>query len=271
MICPRCRRLIGREERTCPHCGLSAPGRLRLWWWAARWIESPEALLRVLIWTNGAFFVLALVLSAGRVHLSANPLTFLAPDNWSLLRLGASGTLPIDRLGRWWTLISAGYLHGGLLHLFFNLAALNQIGRLILREYGVHRMLAIYTGGAAAGFWASYLAGVVLTIGASAGLCALVGAALYYGRRRGGVYGQAVYRQTSGWIVGLILIGLMPGINNWAHGGGLAAGAALAHGLGYLERRAESRFDRWLGPAVILLTVLVLGWALVNAFFLRPV
>ena len=235
-----------------------------------RRLDSPEDFLKGLIWTNVAFFILAILLSSGRVRLSVNPLTFLAPDNWSLLRLGASGALPIDRLGRLWTLVSAAYLHGGLLHIFFNMAALNQIGRLISREYGVYRMFVIYTIGTVVGFYASYLAGVVLTIGASAGLCALVGAALYYGKRRGGIYGQAVYRQTSGWIVGLILIGLMPGINNWAHGGGLAAGAAVAHGLGYLESRAESRFDRLLGLSIILLTLLILAWALINAILFRP-
>ncbi len=271
MLCPRCRRLIGRSEKVCPYCGLPAPGGMRPLGAVLRRLDSPDDFLRILIWINVVFFALTIFLSAGRIHFSANPFTFLAPDNWSLLRLGASGVLPIDRLGRWWTLIAAGYLHGGLLHIFFNMAALNQIGRLILREYGVYRMFVIYTIGSAVGFLTSYLAGVVLTIGASAGLCALVGAALYYGKRRGGIYGQAVYRQTSGWIVGLILIGLMPGINNWAHGGGLAAGAAAAHLLGYIERRAASRIDRLLGLAAMLLTGAVLAWALVNAFFFRPV
>ena len=192
ILCPRCRRLIDRTDKSCPYCGLPTPGALRPIGAVLRRIDSPEDFLKGLIWTNVVFFILAILLSSGRVRLSANPLTFLAPDNWSLLRLGASGTLPIDRLGRWWTLISAAYLHGGLLHIFFNMAALNQIGRLISREYGVYRMFGIYTIGTVVGFYASYLAGVVLTIGASAGLCALVGAALYYGKRRGGIYGQAV-------------------------------------------------------------------------------
>lgn len=269
ILCPRCRRLIDRTDKSCPYCGLPTPGALRPIGAVLRRIDSPEDFLKGLIWTNVVFFILAILLSSGRVRLSANPLTFLAPDNWSLLRLGASGTLPIDRLGRWWTLISAAYLHGGLLHIFFNMAALNQIGRLISREYGVYRMFGIYTIGTVVGFYASYLAGVVLTIGASAGLCALVGAALYYGKRRGGIYGQAVYRQTSGWIVGLILIGLMPGINNWAHGGGLLAGAILAALLGYSERRPEAFWHVVTGGILMMATVLALGWAVAGAVMLR--
>jgi rhomboid protease GluP len=120
-----------------------------------------------------------------------------------------------------------------------------------------------------AGFYASYLAGIPLTIGASAGLCALVGAALCYGKRRGGIYGQQVYRQTSGWILGLVLIGLLPGINNWAHGGGMLAGAVLSVVVGYSERRPESFGHRLCGGLLMVLTVLILAWAVIGAVAYR--
>lgn len=53
-------------------------------------------------------------------------------------------------------------------------------------------MVVIYTLSGMCGFLVSYLAGVGFTIGASAAVCGLIGAALYYGKRRGGRYGQTV-------------------------------------------------------------------------------
>jgi len=269
ILCPRCRRLIDRDETRCPYCGLLHPVRLHPVGALVRWLDRPEDFVRVLVWSNAVLFGLSILLSPGGPRLSANPLSFLSPSSESLVLLGASGTFPIDRMGRWWTLMAAGYLHGGLLHIFFNMAALRQIALLIIREYGVYRMFTIYTLGAMAGFYASYRAGIPLTIGASAGLCALVGAALYYGKRRGGIYGQQVYRQTAGWIVGLVLIGLMPGINNWAHGGGLIAGVVFSWGLGYEERRPEGFWHRLCGGALMVATGLVLAGAAASAVYYR--
>ena len=53
------------------------------------------------------------------------------------------------------------------------------------------------------GFFVSYLAGVTFTIGASAAVCGLIGAALYFGKSRGGIYGQTIYRQIGGWAIGI--------------------------------------------------------------------
>jgi rhomboid protease GluP len=88
-----------------------------------------------------------------------------------------------------------------------------------------------------------------------------MGAALYYGRSRGGVYGRAVYSQIAGWAVTLFIFGFMvPGINNWGHGGGIVAGMLLGFLLGYRERSKERRIHRVLSSACLLVTALVLAW-----------
>ena len=92
------------------------------------------------------------------------------------------------------------------------------------REFGVYRMFAIYTLSGIVGFWISYLAGVYLTIGASASVCGLVGAILYYGKSRGGVYGKQLYRQIAVWVVFLFIFGLL------VLGGIIGAGASTADG-----------------------------------------
>ena len=121
-----------------------------------------------------------------------------------------------------------------------------------------------------AGFWASYLAGVPLTIGASAALCGLMGAALYYGKSRGGIYGRAVFRQIGNWAVGLILFGLLvPGINNWGHGGGLLSGAVFGALLGYRENPRQHPLHHLTAVILVLATICVLVWAVFSGFYLR--
>ena len=192
-------------------------------------------------------------------------MTLLAPDSQGLFALGATGTFPIDHHQRWWTLVSATYLHGGLLHIMFNMLALRQIGPLVVREYGTHRTLIIYTLGSIGGFLLSYLVGISFTIGASAAVCGLIGSALYYGKSRGGIYGQTIYRQVGGWALGIILFGfIVPGINNWAHGGGMAAGILLGLLVGYRERQPTGRYHRLLGGICLSVTAAVLIWATIS-------
>ncbi len=228
--------------------------------------KDGNRLVDMLIVVNVLMYLLCLVISRRGLHVSGNPMMFLSPDSQALLLLGATGTLPIDRLQHWWTLLSASYLHGSLLHILFNMIALRQISSLIIAEYGTYRMVVIYTLSGVGGFLISYLAGVPLTIGASAAVCGLIGAALYFGKSSGGRYGQVIYRQVGSWALGIFLIGAMvPGINNWAHGGGMVAGALLGTVLGYHERSLENRFHRFMGNFCLIVTAGVLLWSVLGA------
>lgn len=270
ILCPGCRKLINADDLQCPYCRMKHPGagfrKIPLY----KLGQSAGTAIRWIITVNVAFFILSILLYPKHIGLSANPLFFFSIDTDSLILLGATGTLPIDRLHRWWTLVSASYLHGSLLHIFFNMVAFRQLGTLVAREFGVSRMFIIYTVGGAVGFLVSYLAGVPLTIGASAALCALMGAALYYGKNRGGAYGAAVYRQIGGWIVSLALFGLVvSGINNWGHGGGLVGGIALGWLLGYTEQRPETAAHRWMAGACLWGTAAILAWAVGTGLYYR--
>jgi len=220
-------------------------------------------LVKSIITLNVLYFALSLILSGASGG-------FLSPGQTSLMLLGATGSYPIDHFGRYWTLISANYLHGGILHIIFNLMALKQIAPWATTEYGSSRMFSIYTLGGVFGYVVSYLAGVSFTIGASAAVCSLIGALLYYGKSRGGAYGNSVYRDVSGWVISLFIFGLLfPGINNWGHGGGIIGGIILGALLGYNERRRENHFDQALALLCGLATVGALGWALLGAVIFR--
>ena len=267
MLCPNCRKLISGDDPVCPYCGLKNPTSTwqRL---IGRGLHDGDQLLKILIGVNIVMFAFSLLLSARSTSFALNPLSFLSPDNRSLLLLGATGYIPIVRLHRWWSLVSANYLHGSILHIFFNMFALRQLGPLVLHEYGNSRMIIIYTLSGVFGFFISYLARVPLTIGASAAVCGLIGAALYFGKSRGGIYGQTVYRQIGGWAIGIFMFGfLVPAINNWAHGGGMLAGAVLGFLLGYQEKRRESHGQKIAALCCVGITGLVLLWAIFSSFF----
>lgn len=265
MLCPRCRRLIGSSEITCSWCGATRPSSLLASVAWTRGALDGDWLVKAIITVNIGFYVLSLLMSQ-RSGGFFSPFSLLSPDQTSLMLLGGTGTMPIARFGRYWTLISANYLHGGILHLIFNLMALRQIAPWVSQEYGPSRMFIIYTLGGVTGFWVSWIAGVHFTIGASAAVCSLIGSLLYFGKSRGGTYGSMVYREVSGWVVGLLLFGiLMPGINNWGHGGGLLGGILLGMMLGYQEQGGETSFHRVLSMFCAVLTVGVLGWAVFSS------
>lgn len=270
MLCPNCSRLISADEPRCPHCGLRRPNSPLKRLFGSVGLRDPQQLVYRIIGVNVVMYVLAILLNPASTSMAANPFTFLAPDDRSLLLLGMTGKVPIDRFGRWWSLLAANYLHSGILHIFFNMVAFRQLAPLVIREYGTYRMFAIYTLGGTAGFLVSYLVGIGFTIGASAAVCSLIGAALYFGKSRGGNYGMAIYRQVGTWVVVLFIFGfLVPGINNWGHGGGLVFGALLGYLLGYEESKRERLPHRVLGALCLFATVAVLLWSVVTSFAFR--
>ena len=270
ILCPNCKKLISADESHCPHCGIARPGSRLKNNLFTRLFAGTDQIIKAIVFVNVGMYIISLLLGPWSSGFSLNPLSLFSPSNRSLLLLGATGTVPIDRLHRWWTLISANYLHGGLLHILFNMIALRQIAPLVIREYGPHRMVILYVLTGTIGFLVSYLAGVALTIGASAAVCGLIGASLYYGKSRGGIYGQIIYRQIGAWALGIFIFGLLvPSINNWGHGGGMVAGAMLGFLLGYEEKRRERRFHRILAGLCVVATLLILLWAIGSGIYFR--
>lgn len=260
ILCPNCRKLISLDETACPYCGLVRPGLHETAGKLQNILFAFEP-VQTILYVNIAFFVLALLLDPRGIFMGGNPLAFLSPSSQSLLMLGASGTIPVIQFHHYWSFVSASFLHGGILHIIFNMMALYQLGPFVLREFGLHRFVSIYLLTGVVGFAVSVLAGVQFTIGASASVCGLIGAIIYFGKSRGGSYGEAIFKQALGWVVGLVIFGfLFSGINNWAHGGGLLSGLLLSYGMGYNDQKTESAWSKILAYACILITFGVLVW-----------
>ncbi len=134
--------------------------------------------------------------------------------------------------GEAWRLFTASLLHGGPAHLAFNSLALLSVGPPVERLYGRARFAAIFFLGGAAGYAASVALVPAPSVGASAGIFALLGAllafAIRWGRRLGSEGRRLMIREIA-VVVGLNLaLGLTAGfIDIAAHVGGLAGGFAL--------------------------------------------
>ena len=266
LLCPNCRKLISGSIDNCPFCGLknpSSPLKNNLF---TRSIGDSDQLVTILISLNVVMFILSVILIPGKTGFNFSPFSFLSPSSQSLFILGSTGSIPIFQYDRWWTLLTANFLHGSILHLVFNMLAVRQLAPLVIQEFGPYRTISLYILGGIGGFAISAFAGVRLTIGASAALCSLIGALLYYGKARGGVYGQNIFSQIGGWALGIVAFGfLVPGINNWGHGGGILLGVILALVLGYKEKRRENFTHKTLAMICVILTVLTLLWSCFNA------
>jgi len=255
ILCPSCGRLTNADAPVCLVCGRRNPG---MWGFAGplRMVfRSLDFTTAVTIACVGLFLV-SLVFDPRAVLRPRGMLGVFSPSLDALLTLGAAGAVPWQ-LGRWWTLLTAIYLHGGLLHLLFNVLWIRQLGPAVEEVYGPARLVVIFTVAGAAGFIASNTLGVAFTIGASGSIFGLLGAIVAYGRQRGGEYGRLILKQYGQWAALLFVLGFfMAGVNNWAHAGGFVGGFVAGLALSFAERQAETAVDWLLAATAIALTVI---------------
>ncbi|MYB70397.1 MAG: rhomboid family intramembrane serine protease [Gemmatimonadetes bacterium] len=226
ILCPRCHKIVSSDAETCPHCGQRKPG---LWGATAtmRKLGLQLNFPHLITVFCGALYLLALALDPSAIFQTQGLMQILAPSIQASFKLGVTGTIPIFAYEFWWTPITAIYLHGGLLHIFFNMMWVRQLGPVVEELFGPFRLFAIFTIAGITGFIASTLAGHELTLGASGSIFGLLAAAIAYGRRAGS---QLFTRQFLQWAVLLFVMGfIMPGVDNWAHGGGFVGGYAAAY------------------------------------------
>ena len=254
--------LVGVNDDTCYNCGRRNPG---LWGFAPalRSLGGDMGFVPFVIGACAILYGLTLVASRGDIGMGS-ALSFFSPNLESIFLFGASGSVPVFRFGRWWTVLSAGWLHGGVLHIFFNMMALRQLAPAVADLYGPGRMVIIYTAGSVAGFALSsfagesvpsffFLRGSSYTLGASAAISGLIGALLYYGRRSGSSLTRSYASQ---YIVMLVVMGfLISGIDNYAHAGGFGGGYLVAR---YLDPLKPERIDH-IAIGLICLAVSILS------------
>ena len=234
VLCPSCGSLVGVNDAQCLSCGRRNPG---MWGLASllRHIGDDMGFAMLVLWACGALYLACLAADPEGIR-NQGLMSLFSPSSESLQRFGASGARPVFGFGRWWTLLSAGWLHASVLHILFNMLWVRDLAPPTARFYGPGRTVIIYTVAGVCGFSASTLAffvpfppflrGGLLTVGASAPIFGLLGALLYYGRRAGSSH---IGQQAKSLAITMLLFGfVMQGIDNWAHLGGLAGGYLTA-------------------------------------------
>lgn len=268
VVCASCGVLVGVADERCYNCGRRNPG---LWGYgpALRRLGQDLGFVPLMVGAVIVLYVLSLLLSRGDMQLMT-----LGPSIQSLFLLGASGAAPVFDYGRWWTVLTAGWLHGNILHIFFNVLWIRQLGPAVAEAFGPARMVIIYTCASIAGFGISsaageylwwmpvpFLRGAQITVGASAAIFGLLGAAVYYGQRTGHRHASQAGLQYA-LILGVFGL-LFPGVDNYAHAGGFAGGYLAAR---VLDPLAPERVDHLLiAGACLLATLLALAASVVTA------
>ena len=267
VVCPNCRRILTNPSGSCIYCGFRFPR-------AAAAIPFLNGLMREQVsFVNGiliaclALYVLALGLDLPAAFQTSGVFNFLSPSSQSLYKLGMGGLIPLLN-GQWWTPLTATYLHGSILHILFNMLWLRQLGPLVENLFGASRFIVIYTFAGMSGSILSALVGrTPFFVGASGAIFGLFAALIYYGIRRGGTFGSAIFRQMLIWaVIGLVLGFTRSGVDNFGHIGGLLGGAAMAAILDFQERKRQ-RLVHHLGALAALLWIAICFVMMIIYFF----
>lgn len=264
---------MGINDEVCYTCGRRNPG---MWGFAPllRGLGRDMGFGPLVIGGCAVLYVLSLLLSGGDIGMSG--LNLLAPSNQALFLLGSSGAAPIFGYHRWWTVLSAGWLHGSLLHIAMNMLWVRQLTPAVADIWGPGRAVTIYTAAGACGFLLSstafmvlgglplppMLRGAIFTVGASAPIFGLLGALVAYGRMGGSPH---VTSEAKTYAIVLFVFGLLgSGVDSYAHAGGFLGGYAMARMLNPFK---PERLDHLIwGMACLLATLLAVVASVVTTF-----
>jgi len=256
-MCPHCRAFITTSDRVCPYCeekvGPRAVDRRPAGEILGGLIPSAHFTTVVILTLNLGLYAATALYSMR----AGNEGAFMNIDGRTLFEFGAKLRDAV-LFGQWWRLVTAGFLHGGLLHILMNSWVLFDLGSQVEEVYGTARFIVFYWCATVLGFLFSTFWSAALSVGASAGLFGLIGAMIALGVKGEHPLGGAVRGHYVRWAVYLLLFGLLPGlrVDNAAHIGGLVAGFGVAYvaGLPGAVRGVGEKLWRGAAYTCVLLT-----------------
>jgi rhomboid protease GluP len=206
-MCPNCRAFVTTSDRICPYCQVPLGPR-------AVDRRNPGEILGGLI-PHARFTTVMILLINGALFVAQ----YFLPE---VTQAGQS--LPAFMMqGQYWRLITAGFLHGGLLHILMNSWVLFDLGAEVESFYGTSRMIVFYVVSTITGFATSSHFGHA-SVGSSAGIYGLIGAMLAFGFTDRSSLGMQVKSLYTRWVIYGLALSFLPGIDFWAHVGGFSGG-----------------------------------------------
>lgn len=210
------------------------------------------SLTRILFGINIAVFA-AMVLSGVSLMQPTTPQLVAWGANWGPLSLGSQP----------WRMLTSNYVHIGIIHIFFNMWCLWNLGKLAERILDRWTYLFVYTatgiGGSLASLWWHPLTVGAGASGAIFGLAGALIAVLYLGKLP---ISKDAIKPTLKSLLSFagynLIFGLTAGVDNAAHLGGLTTGlvlgAVLARSIAAPpEIRVRMRNYAMVGTAALLL------------------
>ena len=198
-----------------------------------------------------ALVAINILVFIGLAALSLSPLQI---PSELLIRAGGNFAQRVQD-GEIWRLLTALFLHGGLLHVALNMFALYQAGQVVERLFGRIGFAVVYLGAGLLGNLASlwWRQGAV-SIGASGAIFGVYGALLAYLTIQRGSVPVEVFREMRSGTLGFLGYSLfagfaIAGIDNAAHLGGLLGGLIL--GAALAEPVCSLRLVRWLSARAL--------------------
>lgn len=207
-MCPNCRAFVTTSDKVCPYCDAKIGPR-------AIEMRSPSDALGGLI-PHARFTTVMILL----INFGLFVACYLNPD---FIKSGESLPWPYLQ-NEWWRLITAGFLHANIIHILMNSWVLFDLGTEVEQIYGTPRMLVFYFFSTVTGFLISSRYGFNPSVGSSAGIFGLVGAMLAFGVFDQSALGRTVKALYMRWIVYLLVMSFIPGVDFRAHIGGLSGG-----------------------------------------------
>jgi rhomboid protease GluP len=258
-LCPSCGSLVGINVNRCHQCGTNLTFSLAaVSKGLAGFFGGRAPVTTALLIVNILMFAVSWMATANAGE-GAGLRILWGMGGEPLYRLGESFPYSIFIQHQWYRLVTAMFLHGGLIHIGFNMMVLMDIGPVVEEVYGSARYLFLYGVAGAAGFLCSALSGHV-SVGASAPILGLIGLMIAITTKRSGAHMQQLRSRLISWVVSIFVFGfLMRGVDNWAHAGGLAAGFVLGklfadrEPMNATERRTANLLG-WLAAGVVIVS-----------------
>ncbi|HVB40189.1 MAG TPA: rhomboid family intramembrane serine protease, partial [Terriglobales bacterium] len=170
---------------------------------------------------------------------------------------------------QYWRWVTACFLHGGLLHIGFNMWALYDIGPLVESFFGGAKYLTLYLVTGICGYIVSGFFGYS-SLGASGAILGLLGAMLAYGIRRSHTAaGRQLRNVASRWAIYILIFSFLPGVDIFAHIGGFCSGFVLAMMIGDDPPLTEAQVRTWNLVAGVMIAILVVSFYLMATVPLR--
>ena len=237
VVCASCRIARRRERRDVLHCGRRNPG---IWGFGPmlRAFGNDLGFVTLVVYgcsasTSSAFCArVALRRQHPRQRQPAGARCRRTRHPVHARRHRRATGLPF---GRWWTILSAAWLHGGVLHILFNMLWVRQLGPATADIYGPGPHGDHLFRRRRSGLHGQQPRRLFHRLDADpfpprrghdrrciSRYLGLLGALVYYGRRGGS---SLIRTEALGYAVTLGVMGLiLPGVDNYAHGGGFLGG-----------------------------------------------